>query len=85
MKLILRGSLSMESGIKLQNAVRAMGLMGLIRVTRSYVEIDLEGPRPKLESVSAKLQQTPFFTGPVVMEQAWLEYNGQFKNFRVAV
>jgi hypothetical protein len=84
-KMILRGSITMESGIKLQNKVRDMGFMGWMRVTRSYVEIELEGSRPKLEAVIVNLQQTPLFSTPMVLTVTWLPYKGQFSTFRVAM
>jgi hypothetical protein len=85
-RMILRGTLTMEAGIKLQDLVQSTGLMGSVRLVQgSYADIELEGPRPKLDALVVRLQQTRLISSPTILEVNWMPFQSQFRTFHVMV
>lgn len=82
--MVVRNSITLQTSLKLQDLCRSFGLNGVLTVEATYIKLDLEGPRPKLERVVQRLQTFRFSNEPTVLEINWTPYQKQYLFFRVA-
>jgi hypothetical protein len=84
-RAVLRGFVSNEAALTLQVMVRSNGLKGSMRVAPySYVMMELEGTRARIDQLIEQMKHTTFSTQPTVLELTWKPYRAQYINFHVA-
>jgi len=83
-KIHVQGFFGQEKTYFLQNAVKAWGLPGQFRLlSKSLVQIDLEGRQSKIERCIEHLRHNPNLGSTYSIAAHFLPYKGKYPYFRV--